>query len=98
MKKRAIPITALILLILLLIPTLAFAQAKPGAGMYFRLVTHGGNDPFWAVFQKGMIDAAAELGCRADIDLCGSDHGPPGQEIPGSRGHAPRWDLAGHKR
>jgi len=73
MKKRAIPITALILLILLLIPTLAFAQAKPGAGMYFRLVTHGGNDPFWAVFQKGMIDAAAELGCRADIDLCGSD-------------------------
>jgi simple sugar transport system substrate-binding protein len=60
-------------LALLLISTLAFAQAKPGAGMYFRLVTHGGNDPFWAVFQKGMIDAAAELGCKADIDLCGSD-------------------------
>ena len=73
MKKRAISIAALTLLILLLIPTLAFAQAKPGAGMYFRLITHGGNDPFWAVFQKGMIDAAAELGCRADIDLAGSD-------------------------
>jgi simple sugar transport system substrate-binding protein len=70
MKKRALLLAVLVLLI---IPTLAFAQAKPGAGMYFRLVTHGANDPFWAVFQKGMIDAAAELGCRADIDLCGSD-------------------------
>jgi len=70
MKKRILLLAALVLLI---IPTLVFAQAKPGAGMYFRLVTHGGNDPFWAVFQKGMIDAAAELGCRADIDLCGSD-------------------------
>jgi simple sugar transport system substrate-binding protein len=70
MKKRVLLILAICLL---LIPALGFAQAKPGAGMYFRLVTHGGNDPFWAVFQKGMIDAAAELGCRADIDLCGSD-------------------------
>jgi simple sugar transport system substrate-binding protein len=70
MKKRVFLILALVIL---LIPALAFAQAKPGAGMYFRLVTHGGNDPFWAVFQKGMIDAAAELGCKADIDLCGSD-------------------------
>jgi simple sugar transport system substrate-binding protein len=71
MKKRVLLISAIVLL--LLIPALMFAQAKPGAGMYFRLVTHGGNDPFWAVFQKGMIDAAAELGCKADIDLCGSD-------------------------
>ena len=46
---------------------------KPGAGMYFRLVTHGGDDPFWAVVQKGMIDAAKELGCKADIDLMGGD-------------------------
>jgi len=46
---------------------------KPGAGMYFRLVTHGGDDPFWAVVQKGMIDACDELGCKADIDLCGGD-------------------------
>lgn len=71
MKRRVLLISAIVLL--LMIPALMFAQAKPGAGMYFRLVTHGGNDPFWAVFQKGMIDAAAELGCKADIDLAGSD-------------------------
>jgi len=41
--------------------------------MYFRLVTHGGDDPFWAVVHKGMLDAAEELGARADIDLCGPD-------------------------
>ncbi|MEA1964078.1 MAG: substrate-binding domain-containing protein [Candidatus Aerophobetes bacterium] len=41
--------------------------------MYFRLVTHGGDDPFWAVVHKGMLDAAKELGCKADIDLCGGD-------------------------
>jgi len=41
--------------------------------MYFRLVTHGGDDPFWAVVRKGMEDACKELGCRADIDLCGGD-------------------------
>jgi len=46
---------------------------KPGEGMYFRLVTHGGDDPFWAVVQQGMRDAAEELGCRADIDLAGGD-------------------------
>ncbi len=49
------------------------AGQKPGEGMYFRLVTHGGDDPFWAVVQQGMRDAAAELGCRADIDLAGGD-------------------------
>lgn len=48
-------------------------EAKPGEGMYFRLVTHGGDDPFWAVVQKGANDAAKELGCRVDIDLCGGD-------------------------
>ena len=46
---------------------------KPGAGLYFRLVTHGGDDPFWAVVQKGMLDAVKELGCKADIDLVGGD-------------------------
>jgi len=46
---------------------------KPGEGMYFRLVTHGGDDPFWAVVKKGMMDAVEELGCKADIDLCGGD-------------------------
>ncbi|UCG12604.1 MAG: substrate-binding domain-containing protein, partial [Deltaproteobacteria bacterium] len=49
------------------------AGAKPCEGMYFRLVTHGGDDPFWAVVQQGMRDAAEELGCGADIDLAGGD-------------------------
>lgn len=49
------------------------AEAKPGEGMYFRLVTHGGDDPFWAVVNQGMRDAAEQLGCRAEIDLAGGD-------------------------
>ena len=49
------------------------AETKPGEGMYFRLVTHGGDDPFWAVVNQGMRDAADELGCRAEIDLAGGD-------------------------
>jgi simple sugar transport system substrate-binding protein len=49
------------------------AAQGPGAGMYFRLVTHGGDDPFWAVVKQGMIDAAALYGCKAEIDLAGSD-------------------------
>jgi len=69
MKKRVLLISAVVLL--LLIPAMMYAA--PGSGMYFRLVTHGANDPFWAVFQQGMIDAAKELGCKADIDLAGSD-------------------------
>lgn len=36
-------------------------------------MTHGGDDPFWAVVQQGMRDACAELGCDADIDLAGGD-------------------------
>jgi simple sugar transport system substrate-binding protein len=51
----------------------AEAAKKPGEGMYFRLVTHGGDDPFWAVVQQGMRDATDELGCRAEIDLAGGD-------------------------
>ncbi|MEM4474713.1 MAG: substrate-binding domain-containing protein [Candidatus Bathyarchaeia archaeon] len=46
---------------------------KPAEGMYFRLVTHGGDDPFWAVVKKGMMDAKELFGCGADIDLCGGD-------------------------
>ena len=49
------------------------AQAGPAEGMYFRLVTHGGDDPFWAVVQQGMRDAAELYGCGADIDLAGGD-------------------------
>lgn len=72
-----------ILGVLLLLATISFVVAscapaapvvkKPGEGMYFRLVTHGGDDPFWAVVRKGMEDAAAELGAKADIDLAGGD-------------------------
>ncbi len=40
---------------------------------YFRLVTHGGDDPFWAVVKQGMMDAAAVYGVKAEIDLAGSD-------------------------
>jgi simple sugar transport system substrate-binding protein len=55
-----------------MLPSPSMAK-KPGEGMYFRLVTHGGDDPFWAVVQKGMMDAVDELGCKADIDLVGGD-------------------------
>ena len=72
MKVLAVMLT-MVFLIVMLPGVLMAKDDKPGKGMYFRLVTHGGNDPFWAVVQKGMMDAAKELGCRADIDLCGSD-------------------------
>ena len=32
--------------------------------LYFRLVTHGGDDPFWAVVKQGMMDAAALYGVQ----------------------------------
>ncbi|NIV38129.1 MAG: substrate-binding domain-containing protein, partial [Anaerolineae bacterium] len=51
----------------------ADTDGKPCEDMYFRLVTHGGDDPFWAVVQQGMRDAADDLGCKADIDLAGGD-------------------------
>jgi len=76
MKRKnlfVIAITVVTLICFMVPGVLSAKEDKPGKGMYFRLVTHGGNDPFWAVFQQGMRDAAKELGCRADIDLCGSD-------------------------
>lgn len=76
MKNKKLMVIALVTLFCftVMVPSMLFAKDdKPGKGMYFRLVTHGGNDPFWAVFQQGMRDAADELGCRADIDLAGSD-------------------------
>ena len=76
MKRQKLFVIALVSLFFFAVvaPSVLFAKDdKPGKGMYFRLVTHGGNDPFWAVFQQGMRDAAKELGCKADIDLCGSD-------------------------
>jgi simple sugar transport system substrate-binding protein len=56
--------------------SVAFATAagqKPGEGMQFRLNTHGGYDPFWTVVKQGMTDAADLFGCKAEIDLAGSD-------------------------
>lgn len=76
MKRQKLFVIALVSLFFFAVvaPSVLFAKDdKPGKGMYFRLITHGGNDPFWAVFQQGMRDAAKELGCKADIDLCGSD-------------------------
>ena len=60
--------------LLMAAPALAAPQGqKPAEGMYFRLVTHGGSDPFWSVVRQGMIDAAELYGCKAEIDLAGSD-------------------------
>ncbi|MFW6181293.1 MAG: substrate-binding domain-containing protein [Spirochaetota bacterium] len=74
MKPRKLMLYAVVVLMVLALASTGFARDdKPAKGMYFRLVTHGGNDPFWAVFQQGMRDAADLIGCRADIDLCGSD-------------------------
>ena len=74
MKRRTYFLFTVVLLTVLAVAATGFARDdKPAKGMYFRLVTHGGNDPFWAVFQQGMRDAADLIGCRADIDLCGSD-------------------------
>ena len=72
MKKSWI-IGVIITVLVLTLGTMAFAQEKPGEGMYFRFVTHGGDDPFWAVVQQGAYDAAKELGCQVDFDLCGGD-------------------------
>ena len=49
------------------------AAQTSGEELYFRLVTHGGDDPFWAVVKQGMEDAAALYGVKAEIDLAGSD-------------------------
>ena len=60
-------------------PAAAATAAQPAAQkageeqLYFRLVTHGGDDPFWAVVKQGMMDAAALYGVKAEIDLAGSD-------------------------
>ena len=72
--KRNWLILLTIVLLMVSMNSLAFGQEKkPAEGMYFRLVTHGGDDPFWAVVQQGMLDAAKEFGCQVDIDLAGSD-------------------------
>jgi len=72
-RKFAVKMLVIVTFFCFIVMIPGMLMAQPAKGMYFRLVTHGGNDPFWAVVQKGMMDAAKELGCRADIDLCGSD-------------------------
>jgi len=84
--KKEVKLLLLMVLVLTLATSFVFASctategaeeaataAKPAEGMYFRLVTHGGDDPFWAVVQQGMKDAAEVMGCKAEIDLCGGD-------------------------
>jgi simple sugar transport system substrate-binding protein len=86
MKKLIVPLVVLAVMVACAAPAAEVVEKevpvtvevekeveKPGEGMYFRLVTHGGDDPFWAVVQQGMRDAAEELGCKADIDLAGGD-------------------------
>lgn len=72
MKKTVVGMIIMVCVLLALTGTL-MAQDKPAAGMYFRLVTHGGDDPFWAVVQRGAYDAAEEIGAQVDIDLAGGD-------------------------
>lgn len=73
MKRISSLIVAVIVVTVLVFSGMAFAQDKPAEGMYFRLVTHGGDDPFWAVVQRGAYDAAEQLGAQVDIDLAGGD-------------------------
>ncbi|HSV32476.1 MAG TPA: substrate-binding domain-containing protein [Atribacteraceae bacterium] len=73
MRKTVTGIVVIAFVIMVFTGALFAAQDKPAAGMYFRLVTHGGDDPFWAVVQRGAFDAAAQLGAEVDIDLAGGD-------------------------
>jgi len=75
MKKFSLLILSILMILSMVLAACQQAPEEaaggPGAGQYYRLVTHGGDDPFWAVVQQGMRDACAELGCEADIDLAG---------------------------
>ncbi|MGQ9623592.1 MAG: sugar ABC transporter substrate-binding protein [Candidatus Caldatribacteriaceae bacterium] len=71
--KRSVILVGIMVVVLLGLSFALAQEKKPAEGMYFRLVTHGGDDPFWAVVQKGAMDAAKELGCKVDVDLCGGD-------------------------
>ncbi len=59
MKKIMIfTITVTFLVSMLFIGTSTAEVGKSAEEMYFRLVTHGGDDPFWAVVAQGMRDAS----------------------------------------
>jgi simple sugar transport system substrate-binding protein len=53
--------------------TVTVAGVAPGKGLTFRIITHGGVDPFWSVVKKGVDDAATLLGVTAIVDLTGGD-------------------------
>jgi simple sugar transport system substrate-binding protein len=72
-KIMIFTITVTFLVSMLFIGTSTAQVGKSAEEMYFRLVTHGGDDPFWAVVAQGMRDAADELGCKAEIDFSGGD-------------------------
>jgi simple sugar transport system substrate-binding protein len=78
MKKKLLVLLA-VLSVLCFLSTQALAidlpifPNKTPQQMYFRIVTHGGDDPYWAVVHQGMLDACKELGIKADMDFCGGD-------------------------
>ena len=62
MKKKLLVLLA-VLSVLCFLSTQALAidlpifPNKTPQQMYFRIVTHGGDDPYWAVVHQGMLDA-----------------------------------------
>ena len=70
---KKLSVFSLLLVLVLVMGTVVFAQEKEVEELYFRFVTHGGDDPFWAVVVKGAQDAAKLLNCKVDFDLVGGD-------------------------
>jgi len=70
---KKLTIILLLLVLVLIMGTVALAQESESKQLYFRFVTHGGDDPFWAVVVKGAQDAAQLLNCKVDFDLVGGD-------------------------
>jgi len=70
---KKLSVFSLLLVLVLVMGTVVFAQEKEAGELYFRFVTHGGDDPFWAVVVKGAQDAAKLLNCKVDFDLVGGD-------------------------
>jgi ABC-type sugar transport system substrate-binding protein len=66
---KKLSVFSLLLVLVLVMGTVVFAQEKEVEELYFRFVTHGGDDPFWAVVVKGAQDAAKLLNCKVDFDL-----------------------------
>jgi len=69
---KKLSVISLLVVFFLVIGSSAFAEEKADE-MYFRFVTHGGDDPFWAVVLQGARDAAKLLNCKVEFDLVGGD-------------------------